>query len=674
MFSDICPVCRLPRFTISILFFLQTTLIPALVVSLAAGALNAQSNDLNFTSPTILTGDQASIGSRILTVSSVPADNASLSLVSGAVNGSGARASASTLVVGGSDGGKGILSITGGSAFEVQGNNSPYSSNINVSGLNLRTGSSVLGISANSFGTIHVSGPGSTWTSNTATIGRAGYGQLILENGATATVQSSQNVLTSMGSLAGSLGVAQLTGNGTTWNTSTLFVGNRGEGRISVSDGAVLRNTNSPSFANVQIGNEAGSLGVVDVFNGGVVQSRDVFIGTFAGSEGRVTVSGAGSRWDATNESFAVGFSAKGSLLISAGGGISSEAGGVGLYAGSDGNATVTGTGSSWNTVDDFTVGGFSSGTGMGSLTISDQGLVSVGDELRNWGRILVETGGVLEAKAILNYGEITIKDGGGGGGEWRENTESLVKVSGTLTNYAGSILNVLNGSTLEVNTVENSGTLIIEQGAAVRNVANFILNGGTAEINGMLETANLTLNSGVLQGSGGLSLDKLVINSGAAVSGNLTVDADLEVAAGGKLAPGNSPGTVTVNGNLVLNGEYDWEVDGANADLTIVNGNINWNGTLNVLPLNGGSYLGATYSLFAYTGSFTGNFSPVAGYQITLDASVGGANVSGLNGYKFANITAVPEPGTLLPLGLVAFGLLTRNRRRAEVAAQALK
>ncbi|MFN6207462.1 MAG: PEP-CTERM sorting domain-containing protein [Planctomycetota bacterium] len=36
-------------------------------------------------------------------------------------------------------------------------------------------------------------------------------------------------------------------------------------------------------------------------------------------------------------------------------------------------------------------------------------------------------------------------------------------------------------------------------------------------------------------------------------------------------------------------------------------------------------------------------------------------------------HLTSVPEPGTLVPLGLVAFGLLARGRRRAETAAQDL-
>jgi hypothetical protein len=132
-------------------------------------------------------------------------------------------------------------------------------------------------------------------------------------------------------------------------------------------------------------------------------------------------------------------------------------------------------------------------------------------------------------------------------------------------------------------------------------------------------------------------------------------------------LAPGNSPGTITIDGNLILNGQYEWEVNPlhtALADLSVVNGDLTWNGTLNLVALNGGIGIGQSYTLFAYSGTFAGAFSPIAGYLIQTDESAGGLNAQGLGtGYSYVNITAVPEPGTFLPLGLVACWMFSRTR-----------
>jgi T5SS/PEP-CTERM-associated repeat protein len=531
-----------------------------------------------------------------------------------------------------------------------------------LSGLSLRNGSTYLAVSPNSLGTLQVSGAGSTWESNGVIIGRAGQGNFTLEDGATATSSSGLGGGTvSMGFMAGSLGTASLNGNGTIWNARMMWVGYSGEGRIHISNNAVLSNVASPSsLANIQIGNLAGSLGSVDVTGGGTVYSRDVMLGTFVGSEGRVSISGAGSRWIAANESFAVGFQAKGILTVENGGSLSSEVGWVGGYAGSQGNALITGSDSSWTTTKNLEVW-------VGELTVSDNARVSVGDTLINWGKILVEQGGQIQAAKIENNGELIVK-GGGGGGDSFESGEGQVNTTGMFTNFAGSRLEVQSGGALQVNGLTNSGTLVVNAGGAINSLSNFILDGGTTEINGSLNAVNLVLNGGTLQGTGSIvttTTDKLTVGSGSTLRGNLTVQGDVEVAAGGKLAPGNSPGTINVGGTLVLNGEYQWEVDGSQADLTVIEGSVQLGGTLSVLPLGLGVLPGQTYSLFAYKGTLTGSLAPPVGYIISTDSLVGGVNTSSLSGYKFANITAVPEPGILMPVAFLALGASSFARRK---------
>jgi hypothetical protein len=84
----------------------------------------------------------------------------------------------------------------------------------------------------------------------------------------------------------------------------------------------------------------------------------------------------------------------------------------------------------------------------------------------------------------------------------------------------------------------------------------------------------------------------------------------------------------------------------------------------LNVLPSKAVIGIGQIYTLFAYSGSFSGAFSSLQGYLIQTGDATAGLNAQGLGaGYSYVNITAVPEPETLAPLGLFACGLLLNTR-----------
>lgn len=104
----------------------------------------------------------------------------------------------------------------------------------------------------------------------------------------------------------------------------------------------------------------------------------------------------------------------------------------------------------------------------------------------------------------------------------------------------------VLSGSTVDVSTNSaNSG--------AYQNAESYLTvdQGGTVE-------ADVTVNSGgVLNGNGG------------SVIGNVTID-------GGRLAPGNSPGEMLINGDLsLLSGSLELEFSDADADFLAVMGDL---------------------------------------------------------------------------------------------------
>src|SRR3546814_1011914 len=84
----------------------------------------------------------------------------------------------------------------------------------------------------------------------------------------------------------------------------------------------------------------------------------------------------------------------------------------------------------------------------------------------------------------------------------------------------------------------------------------------------------------------------------------------------GGRLAPGNSPGTLTINGDLTLNGAsiLDLEFGQANVvggplnDLIDVQGNLTLDGTVDVTVTTGGSFDAGLYRVINYDGALTDN------------------------------------------------------------------
>ncbi len=289
-----------------------------------------------------------------------------------------------------------------------------------------------------------------------------------------------------------------------------------------------------------------------------------------------------------------------------------------------------------------------------------------------------------LSNNTVTSTNAVTLTLGGSGNYSYGDGTAAN---SGVIT---GAISVVKSGAgtqtfgdtnTYTGSTTVNEGKLVVAStGSISHSASNFIVNVAEAQIDGSLTAAAITLNNGAkLTGNGSITTASgLTVGGGGTISGNRTITGNVTVDDNGKLSPGNSPGTITITGtgagNLVFNGDYDWEVDptlSPKADLTVVDGNLNWGATavLNIISSNGGVGIGQTYSLFAYKGTFTGTFGPINGYTIDTAATSGGLNATGLGGgYKFLNITGVPEPtsGLLIGIGTLACFALRRNRRSA--------
>ncbi|MGA2241784.1 MAG: glycosyl hydrolase family 28 protein [Verrucomicrobiota bacterium] len=188
--------------------------------------------------------------------------------------------------------------------------------------------------------------------------------------------------------------------------------------------------------------------------------------------------------------------------------------------------------------------------------------------------------------------------------------------------------LNIVSASTLAMTSGNNSfsGAFLGSGPLALSLPAGSLLTlqGDSSGFSGALTVNDGTLlvdnTAGSGTGSGAVTvLSAATLGGTGVVGGSLTVN--------GTLAPGNSPGTLTVNNNLVVNDGAVLQYElGASSDLTVVNGNLTLGGALNITSVGG---LGATnYTLFTYTGNLSGDATfgvTPPGYSFYLNTNTAG-------------------------------------------------
>jgi autotransporter-associated beta strand protein len=236
--------------------------------------------------------------------------------------------------------------------------------------------------------------------------------------------------------------------------------------------------------------------------------------------------------------------------------------------------------------------------------------------------------------------------------------------------------------------------------------------------------TGQLNVGAGKVVVDGALgSASTTVVGSGGILGGSGTVGA-LQVASGGTLAVGNSPGTLNAGNTTWAGGAtYAWEIDdfsGNDSDLLSGQGS-NWDflnvaGTLNVTASGASKFIIDVISLLAadnLTEGLATNWDPLKGYSFSIATASGGIQIGGStfgsygsqsafdsalaglfdirttnfdNAPSSANLwsistssggqtlllnynggaTAIPEPSSAA-LALVGLGVLALNRRRCR-------
>jgi hypothetical protein len=203
-------------------------------------------------------------------------------------------------------------------------------------------------------------------------------------------------------------------------------------------------------------------------------------------------------------------------------------------------------------------------------------------------------------------------------------------------------------------NTFVNNGLVVKTEGTGTSSLSeNAFVNNGTVDVKvGTIQLPQNFTNDGTLKGVGTFAT-------------NLLTNA-------GHVAPGESPGTLTISGNFAqtADGFLDIEVNIAgNNDLLLVNGSATLGGTLAVSCFAACSYaVGDEILILDYTGTRSGSFGPLTlagfhtgGFETVYDD----ANTRVLLRVT-ETVTAVPEPSSwaLMLGGIATLGWLARRRR----------
>lgn len=262
-----------------------------------------------------------------------------------------------------------------------------------------------------------------------------------------------------------------------------------------------------------------------------------------------------------------------------------------------------------------------------GSITVSNNSLAYS----------FTGSGGIAGASSLTKRGtsSLTIAN------EGANNISTVSILTGTLTlgdgtaNGSLSALNITNNGTFVVN---RSGSLTLS--AAIAGTGSLSKTGdGTLILSGAnTYSGNTVLNGGALQLNGTSSGAGSVTTSvGTTLGGSGTVNGAVTV--GGQLNPGpvGGVGTFKPHGGLTLSSgsTLTFDLSGADPfnvaanDSVEVVGNLALNNNVITVNITGTPQNGASYLLFTYTGTRSGNFNPtVVGthFTATIDISTPGS------------------------------------------------
>ena len=278
-----------------------------------------------------------------------------------------------------------------------------------------------------------------------------------------------------------------------------------------------------------------------------------------------------------------------------------------------------------------------------GSLVLNLPGSNTFANVVSGTGSLVQAGYGTLALTASNNYsGGTTVSNGA-----LQLNTGAWFG-SGNVTNNGTLVFNSSGNSTVGA-VISGTGAVTLANSGTVTLTGNNTYSGGTTISKGTL-LVNNSAGSGVGTGA-------VIVASGSTLSGSGVIGGPVTINSGGIFAPGNPVGTLTVSNNFTANsGAILNYTLGTSSDLTVIGGNLNLSGTLNIT--NGSGFASGAFTLFTYGGTLT-----LGALSVTLPANTSATIDTNTPGQMNLIVAALQSNIPAFP-GALGFGATASGAR----------
>ena len=335
---------------------------------------------------------------------------------------------------------------------------------------------------------------------------------------------------------------ATITGTGSRWDTGDFATGLYSTGTTTVSSGGTV----SSSY-NTYVGLHTNSNGTLNINAGGTVDTNgNGYLGYSADSTGTVTVGGTDALWGITGGLYVGGDTTTsggtGTLIVNAGGTV--NAGSLTVYNGnssiSTGNTAISSTGGQINVNGALTLQGGGSATSFSGVVDSVGASSYYNNTIDATSATITGTGSRWDTGSfytgLYSTGTTTVSSGG--------TVSSLYDTRVGFDDGSNGTLNINAGGTVDTNwsgylgiNAGSTGTVNVGGTDALWDIANGLYVGGTETTSG--GTGNLNVNDGgVVAVAGQLKLwdnGTLAVNGGNVTAGvlNTSTNSTLNINSG---------------------------------------------------------------------------------------------------------------------------------------------
>lgn len=455
------------------------------------------------------------------------------------------------------------------------------------------------------------------------------------------------------GTISGRHGIAT---DGANTGPSSVTVTNNAGGTIFALNGSGLNIDGVSTSVTANVTNAFGA-----TIKGGVMSAATTGDGDGIDVDGVLTLNNSGD---------VLGLGAKGGTnnaegIAAGGGSITNTA--TGRIIGSS-LATDAPNGDTSRAGNGILIDDSNSGNAIAATTITNSGLIEgkTGVGIQMIGTF---------ANTVTNNAGGLIRGNSAGASLQTGNGDDTVTNRGTIQNSSGSVAIALQGGNDTLNILGGSAVVIgnIDGGTGTNTLNVTPGAGGTFSYAGQVTNfSSVNIGTGKLSLANTTSVDAAVIvGSGGILAGTGTLLQSVSLQNGAQIAAGNSPGILTIAGNLnLVDGAgftFELGANAANSDLVAVGGALSFSGSgtvvFNLINLG---LLPGTYDLITFgslNGLSLGNLA-----LGTVPVGLTGNFVIDADSVSFV-VTAIPEPSTYaLLIGLGVLGIVGVRRRRAQV------